>query len=242
MKKGIAITLYIIFGIIITISILTIDYSVAKLYGNRPIFATKKVYEREQYTTYTGILYKMWICNANEDAYKVGKKDDTPPPCPMAVIFDQNGNFITDNNITLNEKDYAMISRYYTYQLINNWKTEKELEDALYISEGLYKTEFATKEGYDITYKNVKYNIAIFHDFILKDNGKYKWEMMETNKDFHYCMKFDNVNNVYLFSKFSGNSCEGDFEKLEVPKKLCETIEKSTVSDVVKYSYDRVCK
>lgn len=242
MKKGITITLYIIFAIIIIISALTIDYSVAKLYGNRLIFATKKVYEREQYTTYTGILYKMWICNANLDAYKIGKKDDTPPPCPMVVIFDENGNFITDNNITLTEKEYSMISRYYTYELINNWKTRKELEDALYISEELYKTEFATKDGYDITYKNEKYNIAIFYDFILTDNGKYKWEMMENNLDFQYCMKFDTIKNENLFSKFSGTSCEGSFEKIEVSKKLCETIENSIISDAAKYSYDKVCK
>lgn len=241
MKKGLRISLYIIFGVIFLTSMLVIDYSVAKITGNAPIVAIKKENTREQYTLYTGIFYKMWICTAEENNYKVGSLKSNPIICPKKIEF-FNNVYTTFNNIKITQKNYAMISDYYTYDLMNEWTSEEELNTALFISEESHSKKFATKEGYYTSYNNENYMIAMFEDFVEDSDGKWSWKVMEDDISYHYCIKYNDDKTKYMISKYTGDTCQGDFAELTYSDEWCALASENKVSDIIKSEATEHCK
>ena len=242
MKKGTVIFLYILFSIILFASALVIDYSVSKIYGRRPVFAIKHVNDKEQYTVYNGLFYKMWICNNEINNFRMGKEDKDAPVCHKIIILDENNEFINSNNIKITQKEYTILNPYYTYDLINEFATEEEVNNALLIAKEIHEKDFTTKEGYTVIHNKQKLNIAIFKEFVETQNGIFEWRRALDNEEYHYCFKYNSDQTEYLFSKYNNGTCEEDFKELVYPENWCQLLKENKISSFIEYKYKSICK
>lgn len=240
-KKGARIAYYIVCLIIIITSVFVIDYSVAKMSGSGPLFAIKKYDDKEQYYEYSGVFYKMWICSAEEKNYKVGKYSDVPPICPKLIKFNEDGSYTNINNLKITKEEYALIKNYYFYETINNWTKISEIEEAVSLSREVDEKNFTTKEGYYTEYNGTNYMIAIFDEF-KELNGEYAWRKGINNIDYHYCVKYNEDKTKYLFSKYNGSTCDGNFKELKFSNKWCDTVREKETNDYFKTLYNEKCE
>lgn len=241
MKKKIFKIIYcVICSIIILISSIVIDFSVSKITGNEPLLAIKKHNKKEQYYEYYGVFYKMWICTAEENNYKVGSYKDEAIVCPKLIKFNKDGSYTNFNNLKITKEEYELIKNYYNYDLINSWTKRNEIEEAVFLSKEVDEKKFITKEGYYVEYNGKNYMIAIFNEFI-KIGSEYYWKKATDNLEYHYCVKYNDDKTKYLFSKFNGNTCDGNFKELEFSSKWCETIREDNKIEIFKNIYDESC-
>ena len=227
--------IFLIFSfIVILLSICLIDYSNSSLKTIPPKFAIKVNDKTKQITKYYGLFYKAWSCDANGIInYSLYTSDI--PHCELRIVYDENGIYTNPNNLKITKSQIDSLYRYYS-ESINYWKTQEELDNALFISNEFSSKLWVKKEEPIKTISGDEVYVAIFSK--LTDNG---WISQYSDESYYKCMKIVDEENI-LFSEYNSGNCETKWTKLVMSEKFCKIIksDNSLIKTVVELN--NLCK
>lgn len=196
-----------------------LDYSRAYKSSVAPLFVIRHKDDYKQAEVYYGIFYKAWTCNNGEKSIQFGVYSSEINNCSIVVSYDKDGYYENPNGIKMSKKEINTIKTYF-YDYFNEFKTEKELENAYKISKAINEVWWV-KNVEPITLDDGSTaNMAIFNKFV-NNNGEYLWELQYDNEEFHKCVK--NQNNEYVFSEYDQESqkCGTEWKHLNLSKSIC---------------------
>lgn len=227
--------------IILLIGFYFFDYIRVTKYDKNPIIALKEENNDQQFTLYKAIFYKVWVCHYKDEndkiVRKIGSYHDEDPDCTKAINF-TDGYYKNPYNVKISLKDYQTIMNIYDINTISSWKTNEDLDNALYVVNELEKSFFSIKDNSTFTYNNEIVNIAIFFDLVQNPEDKeiYTWQAMNDDPNYYYCIKQDITSKKYLFTKYENNTCNSVWSFKNFTPKWCELVKDEDNSIIKEYA------
>ena len=225
MRKLIKFLIIIFIAIIVIFSIIYIDYFNAKKNNTNPKISFKV--ESENSILYKAAFYKVYYCKTNKK-YIIADYDEEVV-CPNNYEY-QNEIYTNVEGIKISKNKLQMLTNegVYTSEMIEGFKTDKEVETAYNVASEYGKIKYKVIDEED------NYNIVLFPTFKkIKDN--YDWVYDE--EDQSYCLKGENYN--YQKAKYEDEKC-GKFEKIKMDEEWCGSYKNSTL--VYVKGIENLCK
>ena len=209
--------------IIIVASLVYVDYFNAKTNNTYPKLSLKS--ENDDSIKYNAVLYRVWYCKANK-RYMISTYSEGEV-CPKNYEY-KNGIYTNTNGVEISKRDLQLLTHdgVYTSEMIENFKKEEEVKDALYVAENYLKNNYKVINETDTN------RIIVFPEFKEVD-GNFSWEYDETTN--YYCLSSDSKS----YAKFDNNEC-GEFIEFKMDKKWCELYSNSTL--VYEDNIEGLCK
>ena len=235
MKKVVRIFIFIFIILLVFSAIVYIDYFCVKNKNIAPKIALKSEINSET-TEYKAIFYKVWYCNSNKK-YMIGSYDDDSSICPIKYIYYENGYYSNPQDIKISKRDIEVMTDngYYTSEMIDGFKTDEEVENAVYVAYNYGKTLY--KNVTDNNNTKLKstdgYNLVVFPEFKSDNNEKYSWVYNFDDESKYYCVKTESGKTFY--SSYLDKKCIA-FVQLTLDSKWCNLYKKSTIV----YNKDKV--
>lgn len=210
-----------------------LDYSRAYKGTTTPVFVIRHQNEYKQATVYYGIFYKAWVCDNGDEAIKFGSYSSEINNCSIVVSYDTNGYYTNPNGIKMSKQEINTIKTYF-YDYFNEFKAEKEFEDAYKISKAINEVwwvknvETLTLDDGSIA------NMAIFNKLVNK-NGEYLWELQYENPEYQKCVKSQNDEYVFALYDIQTKKCGSEWKHLNLSDSVCKLTKTS-----IKYVKDLV--
>ncbi len=214
MKKLLKYLIIIFISILVIFSIIYIDYFNAKTNNTNPKISI--TVESENSILYKAFFYKVYFCRTNKK-YIIADYDEEVV-CPNNYEY-QNEIYTNREGVKITKEKLQILTNdgVYTSEMIESFKTEKDVENAVMIAKDFGNTRFKVINEED------DYNIVLFPVFE-NVNDNYDWVYDEEGQE--YCLKGDNYN--YQKAKYENEKC-GKYEKIKMSEEWCEAYKNSTL-------------
>ena len=225
MKRLLKYLIVIFVIVIVFFSIVYIDYFNAKKNNTNPKISI--MVESENYILYKALFYRVYYCRTNKKNIIASYNEEVI--CPNNYEY-QNGIYTNREGIKISKNKLQLLTNdgVYTSEMIENFKTDKEVDEALNVASEYGKIRYKVIDEED------EYNIVRFPTFE-SVNDNYDW--VYPDEDNEYCLKGENYN--YQVAKYENEKC-GKYEKITMSEKWCESYKKSTL--VYVKGVENLCK
>lgn len=213
MKKLLKLLIIIVVVAIVFVSLIYIDYFNAKANNTNPKISIKV--ESENSILYKAFFYKVYYCRTNKK-YIIADYDEEVV-CPNNYEY-KNGYYTNREGVKISKMKLQLLTNegVYTSEMIENFKTEKDVEDASIVANDYGSIKYKVIDEKD------EYNIVLFPTFESKEDN-YDWIF---NEEKEYCLKGENYN--YQKAKYENEKC-GKFEKIKMSEEWCDLYKNSTL-------------
>ena len=227
-NRRLLVSLFAIFCfVVVLLSTCIIDYNYATQNNTIPMFVVIKRDEYKQATIYYGAFYKAWRCDNGYNNIIYGRFSSEVSYCKLEASYNDNGIYTNPNGVEISKAQMNAIVNYYYDEFIN-FKTQKDLDNAIKISNAINRIWWVRSQSIAINEQNA--SIAIFGK--MESDG---WKLQYNNNEYYKCVK--NVNGINIFSDYNylDNTCGSVWETLTLDDQTCELAKNnnSVIKDLV---------